>query len=132
MTVERLRHSRCRDFCLLCAPLREVHRSQCKTNNFCSKVCRRADDRVHKVCRRKKSKHVEEIRVKIGGHQKGEASDANLKDFVGSLLPNLQQMPATSSVADIVKYNTALLKQIQLIEAKRQKNSQNQSFNEVD
>ena len=53
---------------------------------------------------------MEEIRVKIGGHQKGEeASDANLKDFVGSLLPKLQQMPAKSSVADMVKYNTALL-----------------------
>ena len=45
--------------------------------------------------------------------------------FVGSLLPNLQQMPATSSVADMVKYNTALLEQIQLREAKRQKDIQN-------
>ena len=61
--------------------------------------------------------------------EEGEASDAKLEDFVGSLLPNLQQTPATSSVADMVKYNTALLKQIQLIEAKRQKDSQNQSFN---
>ena len=64
--------------------------------------------------------------------EEGEASDAKLEDFVGSLLPNLQQTPSTSSVADMVKYNTALLKQIQLIEAKRQKDSQNQSFNEVD
>ena len=51
---------------------------------------------------------MEERKVKIGGHQKGEAEYAKLKDFVGSLLPNLQQMPATGSVADMVKYNTAL------------------------
>ena len=64
--------------------------------------------------------------------EEGEASDAKLEDFVGSLLPNLQQIPSTSSLADMVKCNTALLKQIQLREAKRQKDTQNQSFNEVD
>ena len=58
--------------------------------------------------------------------EEGEASDAKLEDFVGSLLPNLQQTPSTSSVADMVKYNTALLEQIQLREAKRQENTQNQ------
>ena len=75
---------------------------------------------------------MEERKVNIGGHQRGEAFDAKLNDFVGSLLPNLQQKTATSSVADLVKYNTALLEQIQLRDAKRQKDTQNQSFNEVD
>ena len=66
---------------------------------------------------------MEERKVNIGGHQRGEAFDAKLNDFVGSLLPNLQQKTATSSVADLVKYNTALLEQIQLRDAKRQKDT---------
>ena len=81
----------------------------CKTKNYSSKVCRRTDDSVHRVCCGMESQHVEERKVKISGHQRGEASDANLKDFVGSLLPKLQQMPAKSSVVDMVKYNTAFL-----------------------
>ena len=41
--------TRC-DFCFLLAPLKEVHRSLCKTKNYCSQECRGADNRVHKVC----------------------------------------------------------------------------------
>ena len=71
---------------------------------------------------------MEERKVNIGGHQRGEAFDAKLNDFVGSLLPILicTKCQLQSSVADMVKYNTALLEQIQLREAKRQENTQNQ------
>ena len=49
-TVARLSDTRCY-FCFFCAPLQEVHRSLCKTKNYCSKICRSADDRSKLVGR---------------------------------------------------------------------------------
>ena len=48
-TYNRLQETRC-DCCFLMAPLKEVHRSMCRTKNYCSQVCRDADDAAHKVC----------------------------------------------------------------------------------
>ena len=68
-TVTKLIPTRC-DFCFLCAPLQEVHRSLCKTKNYCSKICRRADNDVHKVCC-EQGQQVEERKIKTnkGGLQ---------------------------------------------------------------
>ena len=44
-----LRETRC-DHCFLLAPLTEVHRSKCRTKNYCSQLCKDSDDAVHKVC----------------------------------------------------------------------------------
>ena len=46
---ERLNGTRC-DYCFLLAPLVDVHRSKCRTKNYCSQVCSDSDTAVHKVC----------------------------------------------------------------------------------
>ena len=78
------------------APLNEVHRSKCRTKNYCSQVCRDADDSVHKVCCNpdKEQRRIEERKVKIGGKDKVEAADAIVDSygkFVKSLCPNDQE-----------------------------------------
>ena len=70
------------DFCFLLAPLKEVHRSLCKTKNYCSSICRNADDIVHNVCCRQGI--VEGRKVKKGGKEKPEVANRNLDLFVTS------------------------------------------------
>ena len=80
-TVVKLTATKC-DFCFLLAPLKEVHRSLCKTKKYCSSICRNADDSVHKVCC--KQGIVEERKVKSGGKEKPELANRNLDLFVTS------------------------------------------------
>ena len=80
-TVVKLTATKC-DFCFLLAPLKEVHRSLCKTKKYCSAICRNADDSAHKVCC--KQGIVEERKVKSGGKEKPELANRNLDLFVTS------------------------------------------------
>ena len=77
------------------APLPEVHRSKCRTKNYCSQVCRDADDAVHKVCCNpdKKQRRIEERKVKIGGRDKVEAANAQVDAFGKHMTPSLAPYP---------------------------------------
>ena len=75
MTIIKLTETRC-DFCFLFAPLQEVHRSLCKTKNYCSKGCRTKDEEVHKVCCKEKT--VNERKLKIGGKERVEVASKRL------------------------------------------------------
>ena len=48
-TYNGLFGTRC-DHCFLLAALTEVHRSKCRTKNYCSQVCRGADDAAQVCC----------------------------------------------------------------------------------
>ena len=67
----------------LLAPLNEVHRSKCLTKNYCSQVCRDANDAVHKVCCNpdKGQRRIEARKVKMGGKDKVGAADAEIDSF---------------------------------------------------
>ena len=120
-THTKLMPTQC-DFCFLCAPLEEVHRSLCKTKNYCSKTCRNSDDKVHKVCCREGGQ-VDERKVKIGGKQKVEVADAKQKDLVSHRLSTFEESPKLlelSGVRKMVRYNTKLMQKIQLKERRRQ------------
>ena len=79
--------TRC-DFCFLLAPLKEVHRSLCKTKNYCSQECRDADDKAHKVCC-KEGSQVEERKVKVGGKEKTKVADAQVKEYASTTMSKL-------------------------------------------
>ena len=81
-TSKRLYETRC-DHCFVLAPLQEVHRSKCRTKNYCSQVCRDADDAVHKVCCNpdKGQRLIEERKVRIGGKDKVVAANAETDSF---------------------------------------------------
>ena len=117
-TVTKLTPTRC-DFCFLSAPLQEVHQSLCKTKNYCSKICRRADDRVHQVCCGQGDHQVEERKIKIGGQEKEEVADAILKDLVSIRLSSLEEQPqllASSAFREVLRYNAKLMQKIRLKE----------------
>ena len=78
---EKLADTRC-DTCYLNAPLKEVHRSLCKTKKYCSAICRNADDSVHDVCC--KQGIVEERKMKSGGKEKPQLANRNLDLFLTS------------------------------------------------
>ena len=65
------------------AAFTEVHRSKCRTKNYCSQVCRGADDAAHKVCcdPDKGPRRIEVRKVKTGGKDKVEATNTNLDSF---------------------------------------------------
>ena len=108
------------DFCFLCAPLKEVHRSVCKTKNYCSNTCRKADDKVHQVCCREGGQ-VAERKVKIGGKEKGPAADAGQKWFASNTLSLFEESPPLcDTTKELMKSNTKLLQKIQLKERRRQ------------
>ena len=75
------------DCCFLLAPLKDVHRSKCLTKNYCSQICRDADDAVHKVCcdPDKERRQIEARKVKIGGHDKVEAANSKMDFFTKGL-----------------------------------------------
>ena len=128
-TVAKLRDTSC-DFCFLCAPLAEVHRSLCKTKNYCSKNCRDADDQAHKVCC-KKGNQTERRKVKIGGKKKAEAADANLRRLVSRrLAPN--PPPTDKDSYQCVLFEKKLIEKLQLKEARRLNKLQAQEISEVD
>ena len=138
-TVNRLRPTRC-DFCFLCAPLQEVHRSLCKTKNYCSKVCRKADDDFHKVCC-EQGLQVDERKVKIGGQAKVEAADAAVKDGLKrsvseqALLLECSSKLLNSRTRDFeegLRHQTNLMMKIELKEERKLKDAEEREFNEVD
>ena len=132
-TFARLRTTRC-DFCFLCAPLQEVHRSLCKTKNYCSKICRKADDSVHKVCC--EQEHiVEERKVKVGGLGKVEVAEAKQKGLASSWLSLAEESPElwdSDDFREMLRYNTRLVQKIQLKENRKLKEVVGAEFSEVD
>ena len=103
-TVLRLKDTRC-DHCFLLAPLKHVHRSKCRTKNYCSQVCRDADDAAHKVCCNpdKGQRHIDERKVKIGGKDKVFAANAET-DSIAELMSKVKIEPAfDKKVAEIVQ-----------------------------
>ena len=64
-------------------PVKEVHRSKCRTKNYCSQVCRDADNPVHKVCCNpdKGQRCIEERKVKIGGQAKVETANREADSY---------------------------------------------------
>lgn len=94
-THSRLRETKC-DNCFLLAPLNEVHRSKCRTKNYCSQVCRDADDSVHKVCCNpdKGQRRIEERKVKIGGKDKVVAANAGTDSMAQRMRKNTLSQPA--------------------------------------
>ena len=106
-TFRKLKETRC-DRCFLLAPLNEVHRSKCLTKNYCSQVCRDADDAVHKVCCNpdKEQRRIEERKVKIGGKDKVEAANAEIEffgKFMMSKLPLHFNPAEVKSVGEVIE-----------------------------
>ena len=89
-THARLEETRC-DYCFLLAPLKEVHRSKCRTKNYCTQVCRDTDDAVHNVCCNpdKTQRYIDERKVKIGGKDKVVAANAVLDNLDKNRRSNL-------------------------------------------
>ena len=77
------------------AAFTEVHRSKCRTKNYCSPVCRGADDAAHKVCcdPDEEQRRIEERKVKIGGRDKVEAANAQADAFGKHMTPSLARYP---------------------------------------
>ena len=132
-TVTRLSDTRC-DFCFLCAPLQEVHRSLCKTKNYCSKTCRSADNDFHQDCC--KQKHpVHERKVKVGGLGKVEVAEAKQKGLASSWLSLAEESPElwdSDDFREMLRYNTRLMQKIQLKEGRKLKEVVGAEFSEVD
>ena len=100
-----------------------------------SKICRRADDRVHQVCCGQGDHQVEERKVKIGGQEKVKVGDASLKSFATKKLTLLEESPKLLDFGDfkeVLRYNTSLLQKIQLKEDRRLKEAGEVEVNEVD
>ena len=111
--------TRC-DFCFLLAPLKEVHRSLCKTKNYCSQECRDADDKAHKVCC-KEGSQVEERKVKVGGKEKTKVADALVKDYASTMVSKLGTENGVIHFENAVNHCKNLLENIQLREERRQR-----------
>ena len=77
-TVAKLSDFRC-DFCFLLGTCNKIHRSLCKTKNYCSAACRNADDSVQEVCCGQGQ--VEERKVKKGGKEKPALAEQNISLF---------------------------------------------------
>ena len=135
-TLAKLEPTRC-DFCFLCAPLTEVHRSLCKTKNYCSKICRRADNDFHKVCCEEGGHYqVEERKVKIGGQEKVEVAFAKMKSSArGRLSSYLEKEPevlGSSEFQEMLLYNINLMEKIQLRENRKLREVRRAEVDEVD
>ena len=112
--------TRC-DFCFLLAPLKEVHRSLCKTKNYCSQECRDADDKAHKVCC-KQGSQVEERKVKVGGKEKTKVADALVKDLATTLVSKLgTEKGKRENFENAVNHCKNLMENIELREERRQR-----------
>ena len=107
----------------------------CKTKNYCSKICRKADDRVHQVCCGQADHQVEERKIKIGGQEKVEVADENLKGFVSRNLSSFEESPellGSSTIREMLSYNTKLFCMIQLKENQKLKEAAGTEVSEVD
>ena len=130
-TLQKLKETRC-DHCFLMAPLKEVHRSKCLTKNYCSQVCRDADDAAHKVCcnPNKAERRIEERKFKVGGKDKVEAANAEMDAFGKQLMSkcaarfNPEEM---KNLEEVVEKTKARVKS-----AKKKKNKKNAQIDEVD
>ena len=124
--------TRC-DFCFLLAPLKEVHRSLCKTKNYCSQECRDADDKAHKVCC-KQGGQVEERKVKVGGKEKTKVADAQVKKYASTTMSKLETRKGVINFENAVKHCKNLMENIELREERRQKEADGRArdVNEVD
>ena len=74
--------------CFLLAPLKDVHRSMCLTKNYCSQICRDADNDVHEVCCNldKKYQKVNKRKIRIGGrHHKTETANARIDSYAKNI-----------------------------------------------
>ena len=98
--VMKLGATKC-DFCFLLAPIKEVHRSLCKTKNYCSSKCRNEDDLVHKVCC--KEGRVEARKVKTGGKEKPVVANRNFDLFVTSFENQGHSCPETKKIISKLK-----------------------------
>ena len=103
-THSKLCATRC-DHCFLLAPLTEVHRSKCRTKNYCSQVCRDADDAAHKVCCNpdKGQRRIEERKVKIGGKDKVEAANSEIDSFGQRMMSGMTNPEAVKKMEEIIK-----------------------------
>ena len=110
--------TRC-DFCFLLAPLKEVHRSMCKTKNYCSQECRDADDKAHKVCC-KEGGQVEERKVKVGGKEKTKVADAQVKEYASTTMSKFETKKGII-YENAVNHCKNLLENIELREERRQR-----------
>ena len=96
----RLCNTRC-DHCFL----NQVHRSKCRTKNYCSQVCRDADDAVHKVCCNpdEGERRIDERKVKIGGKDKAEAANAATKSVTESMCKIINDPAGRQRVVGIIE-----------------------------
>ena len=85
-TANKLEKTRC-DFCFLLPSLKDTHRSKCLTKNYCSQICRDADEAAHKVCCNpdKEQRRIEERKVKLGGRDRIEAANAQVDSLAEAL-----------------------------------------------
>ena len=116
----KLMETRC-DFCFLCAPLKEVHRSLCKTKNYCSQGCRDADNSVHKVCC-EQGGQVEERKVKTGGKEKTDVALSTVKSYASTCLQELKDrthLHAKPDYEESVAHFSDLVEKIQLKEDRK-------------
>ena len=106
----------------------------CKTKNYCSKICRKADDNFHKVCC-KQGNQVEERKVKIGGREKVEVADAALKDHLtrsASMKAHVTSLFNTRDFKEGLRHDTKLMRKIERKEGRKLKDVEERKFNEVD
>ena len=85
-TANKLEKTRC-DFCFLLPSLKDTHRSKCLTKNYCSQICRDADEAVHKVCCNpdKEQRRIDGRKIKLGGRDRVEASNARVDSLAETL-----------------------------------------------
>ena len=109
-----------------------MHRSLCKTKNYCSQECRDADDKAHKVCC-KEGGQVEERKVKVGGKEKTRVADAHVKDYAITMVSKAW-MEKGFNHENAVKHCKNLMENIELREERRQRaaDGRAQDFEEVD
>ena len=102
----------------------------CKTRNYCSKACRNADEAAHKVCC-KKGHQVEERKVKVGGKEKSEVANSNMKGLVKRRAS--ESLPPTDREwFEVLRFDKKLLEKIQRKEDRKLKKMQAQVIDEVD
>ena len=97
-----------------------MHRSLCKTKNYCSQECRDADDKAHKVCC-KEGSQVEERKVKVGGKEKTKVADALVKDFASTMVAKFETEKGVVNYENAVNHCKNLMENIELREERRQR-----------
>ena len=104
-TANKLEKTRC-DFCFLLPSLKDTHRSKCLTKNYCSQICRDADEAAHKVCCNpdKEQRRIEERKVKLGGRDRVEAANAQVDSLAEALSGVIIKDPALNrNIGEIIE-----------------------------